>query len=219
MTDESERKKFGCGGDFHFDARMLDTQLIPASEGDSRWLMIVLHGLGDSMEGYRWLPGVMQLGWLNYLLVNAPTPYYGGFSWYDFAGDPGPDIEHSRKLLFSLLDDQRAAGFPTERTFVFGFSQGCLMAWEVGLGYPHLLAGLVGISGYCHAPEVWLRKLSPVALKQKFSDHSRNARCADSIRSSAGASANDPTSGAAGGVARVREGTHHCWRRRDVSRP
>ncbi len=42
------------------------------------------------------------------------------------------------------------------------------MAWEIGLGYPHLLGGLVGISGYCHAPEVLLRKLSPVALKQKF---------------------------------------------------
>ena len=36
--------------------------------------MIVLHGLGDSMEGYRWLPEALQLPWLNYLLVNAPDP-------------------------------------------------------------------------------------------------------------------------------------------------
>ena len=35
---------------------MLDTELIPAAEADSKWLMMVLHGLGDSMEGYRWLP-------------------------------------------------------------------------------------------------------------------------------------------------------------------
>ena len=67
---------------------MLDTEFIAATEKSSRRLMIVLHGLGDSMEGYRWWPEAMQLPWLNYLLVNAPDPYYGGFAWYDLQ-DPG----------------------------------------------------------------------------------------------------------------------------------
>ena len=35
---------------------MLTHELIPAADKDSKWLMVVLHGLGDSMEGYRWLP-------------------------------------------------------------------------------------------------------------------------------------------------------------------
>jgi len=112
--------------------------------------MIVLHGLGDSMEGYRWLPDQLGVPWLNYLLVNAPDDYYGGYSWYDIYGDAEPGIRRSRELLNRLLDDQRSAGFASDQTLLFGFSQGCLMTLETGLRYPHRLAGLVGISGYVH---------------------------------------------------------------------
>src|SRR5689334_9433222 len=112
---------------------MLVTDVIPAGEPGSRRLLIALHGLGDSMEGYRWLPDQLRLGWLNYMLVNAPEPYYGGYSWYDFGSDPGPGVKRSRELLFAVLDAQRQAGFPTEQTVLFGFSQGCLMTIEAGL--------------------------------------------------------------------------------------
>ncbi len=120
------------------------------------------------MEGYRWLPQILHFPWLNYLLVNAPDPYYGGFSWYDFMTDPGPGVERSRQLLFSVLDQQRGAGFPSDQTVLFGFSQGCLMTFEVGLRYPHVLGGLIGVSGYVHEPTQALRELSPVAREQQF---------------------------------------------------
>ncbi len=145
----------------------LTTELLPAAEKDSRHLMVVLHGLGDSMDGFRWLPPALKLPWLNYLLVNAPDDYYGGYSWYDYAADAHPGVVRSRELLFKLLDAQRAAGFPTEQTFLLGFSQGCLMSYEIGLRYPHQLAGLVGISGYVHEPEKMLRERSPVADQQR----------------------------------------------------
>jgi phospholipase/carboxylesterase len=147
---------------------MLETELIPAAEKNSRRLMIMLHGLGDSMEGYRWLPEALDLPWLNYLLVNAPDEYYGGYSWYDFAQDIVPGVARSRKLLFALLDAQRAKGFPTEQTVFGGFSQGCLMAIEVGLRYPHRLAGVVGISGHVCEPDKLIEELSPVALEQRL---------------------------------------------------
>jgi phospholipase/carboxylesterase len=146
---------------------MLHTQFISAPEKDSRWLMLVLHGLGDSMAGYTWLPLALRLSWLNYLLVNAPDPYYGGFSWYDYAGDARPGVDRSRGELFSLLDAQRSAGFPTEQMFLFGFSQGCLMTLETGLRYPHVLAGLIGVSGYVLDPERLVTELSSVALRQR----------------------------------------------------
>ena len=120
------------------------------------------------MEGYRWLPQMLQLPWLNYLLVNAPDEYYGGYSWYDFATDPTPGVERSYQELSGLLDQQRAAGFPTEQTILFGFSQGCLMTIEVGARYPHRFAGLIGISGYTHAPEKLLQQLAPTAREQTF---------------------------------------------------
>ena len=130
--------------------------------------MVVLHGLGDSMEGYRWLPDIMENPKLNYLLVNAPDIYHDGFSWYDIYNNPTPGIERSRKLIFSLMDQQRKAGYNTEKTFLFGFSQGCLMTLETGLRYPYQFAGLVGISGYVNAPKNLINELSPLAKEQKF---------------------------------------------------
>ena len=46
----------------------------------------------------------MNLPWLNYLLVNAPDEYYGGYSWYDFIGEITPGVQRSRELLFELLE-------------------------------------------------------------------------------------------------------------------
>src|ERR1043165_8410627 len=103
---------------------MLQSKLVPAADYASRRLMIVLHGLGDSMDGYRWLPAALRATWLNHLLVNAPDSYYGGYSGYDYAGDARPGVLRSRRLLFELLDRQCENGFPAEQTILFGFSQG-----------------------------------------------------------------------------------------------
>ncbi len=128
--------------------------------------MVMLHGLGDSIEGYRWMPGALDLSWLNFLLVNAPDEYFGGFSWFDYPDNMGPGILRSRKLLFELLDDLRAKGF-TEIT-LGGFSQGGLMSIDVGMRYPHKLAGLVDISGWVYEIETLLKERSPVAGEQRL---------------------------------------------------
>lgn len=147
---------------------VLTTEFIPAQLDAERRLMIVLHGLGDSMAGFRFLPEALKLPWLTYLLVNAPDPYYGGFAWYDLYRESATGIERSRKMLFALLDELREKNFPTEKTIVSGFSQGCLMSIEMGARYPHHLAGIVGISGYVHAPERLVKELSPEARQQRF---------------------------------------------------
>ncbi|MGD1084683.1 MAG: serine esterase [Verrucomicrobiota bacterium] len=143
---------------------MLTTRFIPAVETESRRLMIVLHGLGDSMEGHAFWPRALGLPWLNFLLVNAPDPWYGGFSWFDI--ETGAGIPRSRHLLFQLLDS--LGEFPSEQILFSGFSQGCLMSIEVGTRYHRLLAGIVGISGFVHEPEQLIREFSPVARQQRF---------------------------------------------------
>jgi phospholipase/carboxylesterase len=147
---------------------MLHTELIPAAEKNSRRIFVVLHGLGDSLEGWRWLPDALGLPGLNYLLVNAPDEYYGGYSWFDYPGDIVPGIHRSRKLLFELLDDLRAKGFSADQITLGGFSQGCLMAIETGLRYPHRLAGIVGISGWVFEIDNLIRDLTPVARSQRL---------------------------------------------------
>ncbi len=147
---------------------MLRGQFIPALEKNSRRLFVVLHGLGDSAEGWRWLPGALDLPWLNYLLVNAPDDYYGGYSWFDFPGDIVHGIHRSRKLLVELLEDLHAKGFPADQITLGGFSQGCLMSIETGLRYPHQLAGIVGISGWVFEIENLIRDLTPIAKSQRL---------------------------------------------------
>ena len=147
---------------------MLKTEFAPAQEKNSKRLLIALHGLGDSTAGYRWLPSALRLPWMNYLLVNAPDAYYGGYSWYDFTGDEAKGIQRSRAALFELLDGQRANGFATDETVLFGFSQGCLMTVDVGFRYPHRFAGLVGVSGYVHEPARLLKELSPMTKEQRM---------------------------------------------------
>jgi phospholipase/carboxylesterase len=143
---------------------MLTTRFIPAAVPGGDRLMIILHGLGDSMEGFTWVPAALGLPWMNFLLVNAPEAYYGGYSWYDI--QTGEGIPRSRKMLFDLLNGLK--DFPMDRIIFSGFSQGCLMSLEIGARYPRLLAGIVGISGYAHEPEQLIKEFSPVARQQHF---------------------------------------------------
>ena len=147
---------------------MLTSEFIASDIKDSPFLMFVLHGLGDSMEGYREIPQWMRCPWLNYVLVNAPDSYFGGYSWYDFEGDPAPGIQRSCELLLKLVASYEEKGFSLKHQFLFGFSQGCLLTVEVGIRTPGIMAGLVGISGYIHQPkELWAQR-SAVALQQHF---------------------------------------------------
>lgn len=146
----------------------LHGKFIPAADKNSRRLFVFLHGLGDSADGWSALPEELALPSLNYLLVNAPDEYYGGYSWFDYPGDIAPGIHRSRKMLFELLDDLRAKNFPADQITLGGFSQGCLMAIETGLHYPHRLAGIVGISGWVFEIENVIRDLTPVAKSQRL---------------------------------------------------
>ena len=147
---------------------MLHGEFIPAADKKSRQLFVVLHGLGDSPAGWRWLPDALALPSLNYLLVTAPDEYYGGCSWFDYPGDSVPGIHRSRKMLFDLLDDLRAKNFPAEQITLGGFSQGCLMALEPVRITQSGLAGIVGISGWVFEIENLIRDLTPVAKSQRL---------------------------------------------------
>lgn len=147
---------------------MLEYTLIPASDAGSRRLLIMMHGLGDSAAGYEWMPQALALPALNYLLVNAPEPYYGGFSWFDFPGDMRPGVARSRTLVLELMEHLEREGWPADQMVLGGFSQGCVMAIDVGLRYPRRLAGVLGISGHVCDVETLLKELSPVARQQRL---------------------------------------------------
>jgi phospholipase/carboxylesterase len=138
------------------------THIFQPSPVDSKRLVIVLHGLGDSSQGFLWLQEALDIDGFNYLLLNAPDRYYTGFSWYDIE-NPRDGVERSRKVLGEVLDQTEREGYPADQTFLFGFSQGCLMTLEFGSRYKSALAGYVGISGYCLSPDAILKEMNPAA--------------------------------------------------------
>ena len=142
-----------------------DHVFVPAQEPSSR-LLIVLHGRGDSVDGFRWLPHALQLPKLNYLLLNAPDPYAGGYSWYGLEVQ-APGILRSRGMLSHLLAELTQQGWPSRDLMLLGFSQGCVMSIDAGLRYDQPLAGIVGISGWAFL-ERFEEELHSQALKQRW---------------------------------------------------
>ena len=110
-----------------------------------------MHGLGDSMDGWSFLPELMDLAWLEIVLVQAPIPYGPGWSWYELdaslrtTAKTRTDIGQNRAKLVALLAHLE---LDLSKTFLGGFSQGAVMTLEVGLRSDHAFAGLLPISGY-----------------------------------------------------------------------
>jgi len=152
------------------ESSWLNSDYLPCKEPkESDRLLLVLHGLGDSLEGYRFLPDLMRIQGLNYLLLNAPDSYFTGFSWFDiFGGDMKRGVIRSRDLLFRTLEDLEAQGWDPKHLGVFGFSQGCLMALDLAARYPKTLGAVVGVSGYVGMLNEYPEKFSPVASTQKI---------------------------------------------------
>jgi phospholipase/carboxylesterase len=139
----------------------LDHIWLPASQ-PAKQVMVVLHGLGDSAEGFLWIQEAFAINSLDYLLLNAPTPYYIGFAWYDLPPNQNSGIAQSRKLLDEVFTQLEREGYAAEKTFLFGFSQGCLMTLEFGARYRSRLAGYIGISGYSTDPQKLQQEMNPV---------------------------------------------------------
>jgi phospholipase/carboxylesterase len=138
------------------------------SQGETFFLTVVLHGLGDSYQGYTWMPSELKIPEMNYLLINAPDDYFGGYSWYDFEGDQNTGVVRSRGLLLKLMKELEEQGVSLKNVFLFGFSQGCLMSMDLGLRIESQLAGICGVSGYLAMEEEYPDQLSSVIKSQHF---------------------------------------------------
>jgi phospholipase/carboxylesterase len=159
---------------------MLKTDLfrakyIPAQKpGAEEKVILVFHGLGDTLNGFTFLPSQLKLDNLSYLLVNAPDDYYGGYSWFEFTGGGAfmdraiAGITRSRKLIRGLIQEVVDQGIKPENILLFGFSQGCLMAMDAGLRCDLVLGGICGVSGWLAFQEEYPAAFSPVAKEQHF---------------------------------------------------
>ncbi|WP_290729278.1 hypothetical protein [Halobacteriovorax sp. JY17] len=118
-------------------------------------IMIVMHGLGDHKASYKDFALEVNVTCLDYLLINAPTPYYFGFSWYDIPpGEPRDGIRNSIDKLELLVNELNQKGYSDEDIILCGFSQGGCISLHSFLSWKRKFAGVV-----CLSPRIYLDKM------------------------------------------------------------
>ena len=145
----------------------LENIFIP-SKVPSKKLMIILHGRGDSSDGFTGLPDFLNIDDMNYILLDAPFEYFTGYSWYQLPPDQFPGIEYSSKLLTSVLDELFEEKFNADESFLFGFSQGSLLTFEFGARYHKVLAGYIAVSGYIYDAQKLLKDMNQDVKKSSW---------------------------------------------------
>jgi phospholipase/carboxylesterase len=133
-------------------------------------LVIVIHGRGADANDLADLAPMVDDGY-RFIFPNAPKKfepmpgYSFGYSWFDGWPPEGDSIVSSREKLLALVDDL-VARYPTPdgKIVVAGFSQGGMMAIDVGFRTRQNVAGIVCMSGAIYeAGQPPLRKL-PVLI-------------------------------------------------------
>ena len=156
-----------------------DDRIVVEPNAPAQAAVIWLHGLGA--DGNDFVPLVPELELpeqlpIRFIFPHAPVrpvTLNAGMpmrAWFDilqlgsFEKQDEAGIESSQQRIFSLFDEQRAAGIPSHRLLLAGFSQGGAMALHAGLRYPQALAGILGLSTFL-----------PVHTKLASEAHAANA--------------------------------------------
>lgn len=124
--------------------------------------VIWLHGLGA--DGFDFLPIAPELRLsgapVRFVFPHAPVrpvTLNGGFpmrAWYDIVGLDASSradeagIRESAQRVERYIVEQIAAGIPSQRVFVAGFSQGGAVALHCALRHAQPLGGLIALSTY-----------------------------------------------------------------------
>ena len=125
--------------------------------------VIWLHGLGA--DGNDFVPIISQLNLsecpaIRFVFPSAPSmavTVNGGYvmpAWYDIterdinAREDLAGIHQSAAAISQLIEREASRGIAYEKIVLAGFSQGCAMSLQVGLRFPHRLAGIMALSGY-----------------------------------------------------------------------
>ncbi len=141
----------------------LDTIVIEAA-GQSAGTVIWLHGLGADGHDFEPIVPLLSLDQpLKFIFPNAPVrpvTINAGMemrAWYDI--DPGAplageaDIRASADAIRSIVEAEIDAGTAADRITLAGFSQGGVIALQLGLRAESRFAGIMALSTYVHDHE------------------------------------------------------------------
>jgi lysophospholipase-2 len=164
----SRRASFYTFADNHMPRTEItgrNLQTVYPDEGKHSATVLVLHGLGDSSDGWidmaeRW---ARDMPWVKFIVPSAatrPITMNGGYQmpgWYDIiglddrAGESCDGIDESIAEIRGIMAAENALGIPYSRMMLTGFSQGGALSLFAGLQMPveQKLGGILVMSGYC----------------------------------------------------------------------
>lgn len=139
--------------DFEFIARRVRHGL--SAESNPRRLCIVLHGKGDRLEAFRDIQAELGLFDFDFLLLNGPTKFAGGFKWMNNEPRHHRSLEVVRDQLLALVEELKDAGYGSENIMWLGHSQGGRVASDVVMHSPDAFFGVVAVSSYVGFFDGW----------------------------------------------------------------
>ena len=144
--------------------QMIDgPRVAPASGGAAKSLVVLCHGYGSNGADLIGLVPYWQAALPDtaFASPNAPQQlpgYPGGYQWWALSSmDPGERARGAAAaapVLDAFLDAELARlGLADDKLALVGFSQGTMMALQVGAMRARPLAGIVGYSGMLADPD------------------------------------------------------------------
>ena len=141
------------------------------NKGEISSLCIFLHGWGsDGNDLIQLAPELAKkFDKMLFLSPNAPDVCSAnpmGRQWFEINSLP-INVDHPSDLLEKYIDENLLKyNLSSKQLFLFGFSQGAMMALHVGLRYKNELAGIMAYSGMLLFPEQLneIKNSSPILL-------------------------------------------------------
>ena len=119
-------------------------------------LLILLHGYGSNEQDlFSFAEELPE----DFLIISARAPYemgYGGYAWFSINFDENNnkfyDLEEAQESVnkISFFIDEIQAKYKTNpnKTFLLGFSQGCILSYTLSLTIPNKVQYVIGLSGF-----------------------------------------------------------------------
>jgi phospholipase/carboxylesterase len=151
--------------------------LVTDSSGAELPLVVMLHGRGADMHDLADIaPMLAEAGRWRFVFANAARPFEAypgmtfGWTWFDGWPPELASVKASRELLLKFLGEL-SGRYETSKLVLAGFSQGAMMALDVGLRTE--VAGIVAMSGGLYEldmPDLTRKKRLPVLLAHGIYD-------------------------------------------------
>jgi phospholipase/carboxylesterase len=154
-------------------------------------LVLVMHGRGADANDLADIAPLLDGGY-RFVFPNAPRAFElqagmtYGFSWFDGWPPVGDSFAESRELVLRFLDEVlERYPTPNGKVIISGFSQGGLMAFDIGYRTKQPVAGIVCMSGALNEndlPDLDSRREIPVLIVHGTADDMIPVRAARRTR-------------------------------------